>query len=262
MSCDILRFSLLIVCLAGCNRPPATSLPLEDAQLESAKFTVVELFTSQGCSSCPPADRALANLVEWSEQQELPVYFLSFHVDYWNQLGWTDPYSDGRFTQRQRDYVDVLKNRRPYTPQMIVNGKSEFIGAREQHAKEVIAAALSELPQAAIELNAKVSDRGSAIDVEYEVRGLLEDSILNLALIEPLAENPVSSGENAGRSLSHAHVVRAYKSTSIERKARGRLTLRMPKGVAPESVRLIGYSQDRSTHRITGGSGVSFFRSG
>ena len=93
-------------------------------QPQVAGFALVELFTSEGCSSCPSADQNLMRLVDEASKKKLPVYALSFHVDYWNRLGWTDPYSSKAFTDRQRTYAQVMKSDRVYTPQMIVNGKA------------------------------------------------------------------------------------------------------------------------------------------
>ena len=104
---------------------------------------VVELFTSQGCSSCPPADAVLSRVDELAREKKLSVYVLSFHVDYWNRLGWTDPYSDDEFTRRQNQYAGLFRSNRVYTPQMIVNGQTEFVGSDAKRATQAIRRALT-----------------------------------------------------------------------------------------------------------------------
>ena len=99
---------------------------------------LVELFTSQGCSSCPPADRVLAKLAKEAEAGDLPIVALSFHVDYWNRLGWKDPYSDAAFSQRQRIYASKLPDQRVYTPEIVVNGSSGHVGSRESEVRSAI----------------------------------------------------------------------------------------------------------------------------
>ena len=98
------------------------------AQTEKNSFVVIELFTSEGCSSCPPADKVLSEVIADARKNNKPIYAMSFHVDYWNRLGWKDPYSDFLFTNRQNNYSDVLGEREVYTPQVFVNGKIYFVG--------------------------------------------------------------------------------------------------------------------------------------
>jgi hypothetical protein len=103
---------------------------------------VVELFTSQGCSSCPAADKNLADLIEKAEAKGQLIIGLSFHVDYWNYIGWKDPYSKSDFTERQRKYASHLNSESVYTPQMIVNGEKEFVGSDKSSATTQITKAL------------------------------------------------------------------------------------------------------------------------
>src|SRR6516164_6714157 len=102
------------------------------------RLVVVELFTSEGCSSCPPADALLKELSEQQPLQGVQVIALEEHVDYWNHLGWTDPFSSTEFSQRQSDYARIFGNDGVYTPQMVVDGQSEFVGSRGGSAKEAI----------------------------------------------------------------------------------------------------------------------------
>src|ERR1700685_382630 len=99
-------------------------------------FVLIELFTSEGCSSCPPADALVARIQE--ENNNKPVYILSFHVDYWNHLGWKDPFSSAAFSDRQKNYANRLNLQSVYTPQVVVNGQTEFVGSDEDRMKNAI----------------------------------------------------------------------------------------------------------------------------
>src|SRR6266851_7497076 len=99
---------------------------------------IIELFTSEGCSSCPAADALLARLANEQPVANVQLIALEEHVDYWNDLGWTDPFSSRDWTERQYAYAGALKNRNPYTPQMVVDGAMEFVGNHSQKAREAI----------------------------------------------------------------------------------------------------------------------------
>jgi len=105
-------------------------------------FVIVELFTSEGCSSCPPADKVLSELKAEAEKYKQPVLFLEYHVDYWNRLGWKDPFSKNQFTLRQENYSRVLPGKELYTPQLVVNGEAELTGSDQKAAKAAIQKAL------------------------------------------------------------------------------------------------------------------------
>jgi hypothetical protein len=115
------------------------------------KPVLIELFTSEGCSSCPPADALLSRLQQSQPIPGVELITLSEHVDYWNQLGWTDPFSSAVLTVRQRQYAAVLRGDGVYTPQMIVDGKTGFVGSDSQKALQAISEA-ARAPKTAIDL--------------------------------------------------------------------------------------------------------------
>jgi hypothetical protein len=115
--------------------------PVPDAEAPAERPVLLELFTSQGCSSCPPADRVLSRLNEEAKSGDLLVVALSFHVDYWNRLGWTDPYSDAAYSQRQRIYARKLGDNRVYTPELVVDGRTGHVGSREGEVRQAIKSA-------------------------------------------------------------------------------------------------------------------------
>jgi hypothetical protein len=110
----------------------------------AAGVAVVELFTSEGCSSCPPADDILVDIAREARQSKRAIYPLAFHVDYWDQLGWKDPFGSAAYSRRQDDYVAAFGGEGPYTPQMVVNGRVGFVGSRREQAQREIARALEQ----------------------------------------------------------------------------------------------------------------------
>ncbi len=124
---------------------------------------VVELFTSEGCSSCPPADALLARLADERLPGNVQLIALEEHVDYWNDLGWMDPFSSREWTSRQYVYSGILKNGNPYTPQMVVDGALEFVGSRTQQARESIlkAASKTKVPATLIQVKTEGPGKGN-----------------------------------------------------------------------------------------------------
>ncbi len=174
----------------------------------SARVPVlIELFTSEGCSSCPPADRLLEKL---DKEQPVPgaeMVVLSEHVDYWNQLGWADPFSSALYTQRQREYASTLHGD-VYTPEMVVDGSRGFVGSDEGDARRSVKDAVKSA-KASIHVEVRRGDNPRA---QSEARILMRmdqaaDGTLYLALARESAKSQVLRGENGGRALSHVAVV-------------------------------------------------------
>ncbi len=220
--------------------------PLELSGTEG--FALVELFTSEGCSSCPSADRLLADLDAKARDERRPVYVLSFHVDYWNRLGWRDPYSQADYSARQSAYASKFGSFGVYTPQMIVNGRTEFVGSDRARAVREIDAALKKRVPVSLRITAKES-AASGIEIHYTVTGLELTALLHVALVDDERVVPVSSGENGGRTLRHVNVVRAFKTVTVDRNATGTVTIERPAtGRVPG--RIIAYLQDPAGYEI------------
>lgn len=167
---------------------------------------LVELFTSEGCSSCPPADSLLARI---EKEQPVPgalAIVLSQHVDYWDQLGWRDPYSHAQFTRRQGVYAGRFNGQGNYTPQMVVDGKVEFVGSDTRRALTAIAEAAKK-PKSGVRLTS-VEKKSGEWTVHVDVDAVPADAEIMLALVEPNASSQVTRGENGGRALQHVAVVR------------------------------------------------------
>ncbi|MFK7923053.1 MAG: DUF1223 domain-containing protein [Bacteroidia bacterium] len=227
---------------------PAQAFESEPLVIQSTGegFALVELFTSQGCSSCPPADRLLQDLLADAGDKE--VYALSFHVDYWNYLGWKDPYSAAAYSDRQRTYAKKFHSTRVYTPQMIVNGTQEFIGSDRTKAALALAKALAKASNTFLELKWYPQSQR----LRYEVKGITEPSLLRIALVEKKAENSVPRGENRGKRLSHAQVVQKYESVNLEKDAAGDLTFEIPEDLDRSQLEIVVYVQNQDSWMITG----------
>ena len=172
---------------------------------------LVELFTSEGCSDCPPADQVLAQLAGNNLVDGVDVVAMSEHVDYWNRLGWSDPFSDAQFSTRQNEYAQAFGNRDIYTPQMVVDGQVEFVGSNRAKAIQAIAHA-AQIPKASITITQIGSDREMVkLQVSIDPMAGLprsEPADVFLAVTESNLFSNVARGENQGRRLMHAAVVR------------------------------------------------------
>lgn len=209
---------------------------------DTGAVAVVELFTSEGCSSCPPADRLLRTLVKESRMQNRPVYALSFHVDYWNQLGWTDPYSDAAYSRRQRQYSHAL-GVDTYTPQIVVNGREAMVGSRSRTVRRSIQSALEDPAQVHVAI--AIDSTTAPLRVGYRLDGPVSaDADLRLAVVERGLSQDVKRGENAGRTLRHANVVRSF--TTVSAKHSGTAELPLPDAVDPTNASVMAYVQTPS----------------
>ena len=191
---------------AGPAVPPA-------AGAETGAPVVLELFTSQGCSTCPPADRVLSELGRGVVAGQ--VIPLAFHVDYWDRSGWTDPFDSSQWTQRQQRYAHALSGDRLATPQLVIDGRGECVGSKRDEVLRKIAEARTQPPAAAVELAIDDPGRGGArsrLRVKVAVRVLRQTSSRDLDLWVALTQSglvtAVKSGENAAATLHEDFVVR------------------------------------------------------
>lgn len=209
---------------------------------------IVELFTSEGCSSCPPADAVLSELEKSQPVANVQIITLGEHVDYWNYLGWSDPFSNAIFSERQQAYSQSLGSN-TYTPQMVVNGQAEFNGSDASKAVAAITRALHE-PKAKLSLtageNSKIAVTTTAIPTGVDTARLQ----VVLALTENNLSSNVVRGENAGRVLKHRTVVRSLKVIGTPAEAEANLTF--DKSWKRENLQIVAFLQDSKTHHIYG----------
>lgn len=219
---------------------------------QAATPVIVELFTSEGCSSCPAADRLLSRLP--TVFGDIEVVPLSEHVDYWNHLGWQDRFSAPLYSMRQQDYGRIFRLESVYTPEMVVNGQAEFNGSDEARAQqEIRKAALS--PRADLEMSMQSKDVVH-LKVEHLPQGTRNADVF-LVITETNLETQVGGGENGGRRLRHTGVVRSLSSVGhLDTKKAGAFSadakLNLHADWKIENVKLVLFVQDRSNRKIVG----------
>jgi hypothetical protein len=219
---------------------------------------LVELYTSEGCSSCPPADALLSRLAH-SESGGLRVIPLGLHVDYWDALGWKDPLSSADATRRQQTYAAALGIEDVYTPQMIVDGRDAFVGSDERLARQAIERAAGR-PHARLGVHVTPADGGYSIAVD--VAGLPAAAAKEpLDAFAAIAEDGITSvvrrGENGGRTLRHDAGVRRLialsRRTDTTYSSSG---VRLQDGWVPSHLSVVAFLQGRKTRGIWGAATV------
>lgn len=221
---------------------------------ENNSVKLVELFTSEGCSSCPPADK----LVEELQDKNLEnVIILAFHVDYWDRLGWKDTFSQSKFSDRQRWYSNIFKLNSIYTPQIIVNGQKQFVGSERNLLynsleKENIVSGGKD------EIQVKILDfKNGEISLEYNLERIDDSAILNFALVQNQAITKVKRGENSNRTLSHVDIMREFKSISPEKY--GKLSLKND-DLNPSEFHVVAFLQDKKSGEILGATQIQVLK--
>jgi hypothetical protein len=214
-------------------------------QTASQGFALVELFTSEGCSSCPPADKVLMEIDAAAVKSGQPIYALSYHVDYWNYLGWEDPFSQKKCTERQQAYSRIFGKNRIYTPQMVINGKVEFVGSDRRRATKEIAAAIKTKSSARIQLQTQTV--GGQVRVIGTASNPLPNSVMTFALVRKSGESAVSAGENTNRRLSHVNIVQDFQVTPIGT-ATATATFELPRTANREAFRIVAFLQSKDGH--------------
>jgi hypothetical protein len=213
-------------------------------------FALLELFTSEGCSSCPPADELLSRIATDARAGGKRVLTLELHVDYWNSLGWKDPFSSAEFSRRQQRYATAFGLNQIYTPQLVVNGTEQFVGSDQHRARAAIDAALAR--PAGVSLQFGVTPGGSVVRVDWELAAARPGALLCLALVDSSDVTDVGAGENAGNTLTHTHVVRTFATVPLTDQRRGSVSLARPAGALKTPAHVIGFVQDRRTLAILG----------
>jgi hypothetical protein len=222
--------SLLATALLGCRASgssPIAEARAGDRPADGPGVAVVELFTSEGCSSCPPAEAALERVADGARAAGRQVVPLAFHVDYWDELGWPDRFASPSFTARQRDYAGAFGDGSLYTPEMVVGGIDHFVGSNASRAAGAIADALARPAKFHVAV-AVTRLSPDAVTVHYDVaNGAADRAILWIAVAQRSTTVRVTRGENAGRTLRHTDVVRALARSAV-REGGSDVVLRLP----------------------------------
>jgi hypothetical protein len=239
----VLIAAILLSSFTFChNKTNNTSVKKSNGQ----GIVLIELFTSQGCSSCPPADDLLGSYAEKNDAHIIPI---AFHVDYWNRLGWKDSFSTSSFSQRQEYYDEQFLHATVYTPQLIVNGTKEMVGSNKAKVKAAIDDALNETPSNSITLKNNTIVNGQ-LQLAYTIEGAVKNTVLNVVIIQNKTTTRVKAGENDGSTLVNYNVVRTFVSTDAKDSGTSMLTL--PDNIDTKNLSIVLFTQSSITGKITG----------
>jgi len=226
----------------------------------AAHPVVLELFTSEGCSSCPPADAFLKKLDDAGRSGESAIIAIEEHVDYWNRLGWTDPFSSHDWTERQEQYARAFQHDGVYTPELVINGRSDVVGSSEREVRQRIADR-SNSSKAEVRLSSlKVSPNSAELSIEFEATSSdAHNADLWLAVTERGLSSNVLRGENEGRILAHAAVLRSL--TRVHRphpdSSQSSATIPLDPAWKRENLRFVAFLQDHRSLHILGAAATS-----
>jgi hypothetical protein len=242
--------SAVAIAPAAAQNPKASRTPV-----------LVELFTSEGCSSCPPADAFLAKLERDQPIANAQIIILEEHVDYWDNLGWHDRFSSREYTDRQTFYCSRFSLGDPYTPQMIVDGTDQFTGNDQQHALMAIqrAALSAKIP---LKLSQPAVD-GRKVTASISIPApttAKPQTALYAALVDPFDTTDVRSGENGGHHLQHAGVVRVLERVGTVKELNAgpvSFHLTAPSDAKPSGMRVVVFAQQNGQGAVLGADSVS-----
>jgi hypothetical protein len=232
---------------------PSTSA----AQTAQANRTpvLVELFTSEGCSTCPAADALLAKLDHGQPIDGAEIIVLGEHVDYWDNLGWHDRFSSHQYTERQNQYCERLRVEGPYTPQLIVDGTDQFVGNDAAHAVRAIQHA-AQNSKIKLTLSQPVVDgRKVSASVSLSASTVQTKGDLYAALVDPTDSTEVRGGENGGRRLQHVGVVRSLQRVGSLKDLGAKqvsFSLTAPGDTKPGEMRVVVFAQQSGQGAIVG----------
>jgi hypothetical protein len=257
-----MRSHPMLLCLFCCaihDHGAAASPPAASA-VPAPVPIIVELFSSEGCSSCPPADVLLDRLARQQAVAGAEILAIEQHVDYWNHLGWKDPFSSSSYSERQYGYADAFGRDGVYTPQMIVDGQAEFTGSNSRRAEEEIAIA-ARRPHAKVTLAQGPGGLSvSVMDLPPLSPG--DTAELWLALTEGDLSTQVPRGENAGHLLRHAPIARELRrvGTVPPDGYKGEIKLASPAGATRDRLRAVVFVQEARKRRILGAAALRLGR--
>ena len=227
----------------------------QTAQNSSPVPILVELFTSEGCSSCPPADDLLQRMDASQPAPGAQLIVLSEHVDYWNHDGWKDPYSSPSLTERQSGYVRALGLNTAYTPQMIVDGASELKASGSQQLIQALQKATS-APKIPVRISS-VRVESALLQAHVEVDGTSQkhNADIYIVVARDHAESQVLRGENSGRHLAHVAVAEDFTRIGKLEKQKSfskDIQIKLKPGIEPSNIRVIAFVQESGPGKIVG----------
>jgi hypothetical protein len=258
----ILGLSLFAFGLTARTAPPSAEAVGTTRDHTSAGVPViVELFTSEGCSSCPPADAQLAELEQQQPVDNAQIVALEEHVDYWNELGWLDPFSSKEWTFRQQEYAAVLKNRNVYTPQIVVDGGSELVGGHQTEVHQLVREAASRA-KTQVSMTPQPGKDPQTEQLSVSVGKLAGNKAGDtpevwLAITEAGLHSAVTRGENAGQDLHHASVLRTLRKIGVAKQnaepaLSEEVNVKLERAWKRENLHAVVFVQEKKSRQILG----------
>ena len=251
----------MAVAFAGATVVSAITSRDTNAGSEQPKVPVLaELFTSEGCSSCPPADDLLRHLLREQPVAGVEVIAISEHVDYWNRLGWRDPFSSSQFSDRQSEYARAFGDGQIYTPQLVVDGSAGVVGNDDGAVRRALAHA-AKVPRARLSVSSQRVEPGKvevAVVVSDLPTGVAAGAVLEVvvAIVEDGLETAVTRGENARKHLHHDAVARVLGPIGSLLPGRSggefKRTLALTGFADLGNARIVAFLQDRQSRRVAG----------
>lgn len=225
-----------------------TLIKTKKETLTAKGVVILELFTSQGCSSCPPADKVLAVYAKANNPQIIP---LAFHVDYWNYIGWSDPFSKAQYTKRQKDYAQALHTNNLYTPQAIVNGKYDVLGSNQTEMESRIIAELRNPAKADIAITETQLSNGKVI-ITYHTTAVTKNETVNIALVKKNEETYITKGENKGLHQTAYNIVYSLTTAMPTADNTNKVELDFQKNWKPSDFKIVAFVQSQKMGIIVG----------
>ncbi len=218
-------------------------------------IAVLELFTSQGCSSCPSADNLLDRIHK--DYKDKNVFALSYHVSYWNYIGWKDPFSDPKHTNKQNAYARKFRSRSIYTPQLVINGKEHFVGSNETVMYSKVKEHLKIKTSNQIEI-IKTNRNSSKVNISFKINGNTDDRQTQVVLVLKNRQTQVKRGENRNRNLKNSNIVVSEKFISTSNQLT-EVSLDIPRYVDKEEKLQVIILTKHKDLSITGAAKSSYF---
>jgi len=232
------------------------SIEKSKVSIDNQPFTFIELFTSQGCSSCPAADDLLSKTIDQNRNNS-SLIAISYHVDYWNRLGWKDLLSKKEFSDRQRNYGNVMNLNSIYTPQMIVNGEYEFVGSNANELNYAIRHTQKNKEKVVFK-NLSAIINGRNVTTEFEIYGDYKDSKVCVALISKKEETIIYNGENKGKTLINRNVVRYFHDLNADEMGKITFNTNIDLPLVKENFFIVAFVQNNTSLKITGAKSYEF----
>jgi hypothetical protein len=242
-------FALAAAASLDCSRPAnadTTASPAPAALPGTRVPVLVSLFTSEGCSSCPSADNLLASMTRAPRSDNADIVLLAFHVDYWNYLGWSDPFSTAKNSGLQQSTARALGTR-VYTPQAVIDGRVDATGSDRSAIEDAIVES-AKTAKSEIALSARVDGKNVVVDASSSA--LTEGRETLVAITQAKASVEVPRGENSGRTLVHTQIVRAFDVARGDAEHHAHVTLQIPNDMPRADARVVAVVLDATTKRV------------